>query len=368
MDRASSDFSGTWVFVDDDEQSAEAYCDSLRDSPAGLQVTTLKPSVARNELLTKAKPAGVLMDVELSAEAGVHITGLGLAQDIRAAQKAKRIAEYPIIRFARAQPVLTNVGGDPTSDDLFDDKIDKADVGKGVTIVRERMAGVRAIYDAMSQSKIEGVSVFGLGGTQLEWLHPSLLSRVEDGLTQSTHVAAGVYLRSFLNASGPLIDRQLLFVRLGLEASNVEYWDRISSFCAPFAYGGIGCEYYKRWWARGLEEAWYSIEGIDVPLALTTVSKRVEVLSRQLGVGLKALSMPPTSPGDRPWRLCALSLEGQPPEYIPVDPKYGVRITPRGGAVQWLDPPYASYGMAIRNKNDRRLNASDLERIQKVVR
>jgi|GEM_PF-6174701 len=368
-----SDVDGKWLFVDDDDASAASYRDAFAEASDPLEIVIARPSAGRELLLTGAHPKGVLMDVELSGEAGEHGTGLGLAQDIRALQKSGEIPEYPIIRFANIQPVQKNVSGDPASDDLFDDKINKADVGKRRDEFTRRIFGAQTVYEgllAFEKGKLDFKQLFNIDDQHIEeWLHPGLLSRLEDGHTHATHVAAGAFIRSFLGPPGLLVGQHLLITRLGidLESAN-EHWETIASFAAGFAYTGLGHGFSPRWWSRGLELAWMSLKSAEGPLGSTPANERAEVLSKELGVELSALKMPAVSPGDRPWRWCQLSSEQNPPEFLPVDPKYGVRITPRADLPPWVDPIYASIGIALRNKEDRRLNRRDLDRLAAELR
>lgn len=367
----SGDIEGKWLFVDDDP-SAAAYRDAFAEASSPLEIVVVLPSVGRKLLLTGANPKGVLMDVELSGEAGEHGTGLGLAQDIRALQKSGG-PEYPVVRFANILPIQRNVSGDPASDDLFDDKISKAEVGKRRDEFARRIIGARTVYEGMfafEKGKLDFQKLFNVGELGIEeLLHPGLLARLADGLSYATHVAAGTFIRSFLRPPGLLIDRDLLIARLGIRPERAEErWDQIAAFTAGFAYTGLGHEASPRWWARGLELAWMSLKSADSPLPSTPLGERAAVLSKELGVKLTALEMPPISPGDRPWRPCHLSGEQNPPVFLPVDPKYGVRLTPRADLAQWVDPIYASVGMALRNKEDQRLNRRDLDRLAAELR
>jgi len=368
-----ADIDGKWVFVDDDDASAASYRDAFAEAADPLEIVVARPSAGRELLLTGVHPKGVLMDVELSGEAGEHGTGLGLAQDIRALQKSGGIPEYPVIRFANTQPILKNVSGDPASDDLFDDKINKAEVGNRRDEFARRIVGARTVYEgllAFDKGKLEFKELFNIDDQGIEeWLHPGLLGRLEDGHSHATHVAAGAFIRSFLSPPGILIGHNLLMARLGIDPDSAKkHWDAIVTFVAGFAYTGLGFGFSPRWWARGLEHVWMSLKSVEGPLASTPVEERAAVLSKELGVELAALKMPPMSPGDRPWRWCQLSSEQNPPEFMPVDPKYGVRITPRADLAPWVDPQYAAIGVALRNKEDRRLNRRDLERLAAELR
>src|SRR5208282_4468191 len=330
---------------------------------------------AREHLLTgKVVPLGVLMDVDLSGIAGEHGTGLGIAQDIRGKQKAREIGDYPLVRFAGPKPVAEIVGGDPSSDDLFDLRISKNEVGINCPSVQRRLNGTKRVYDQLSgfDSLDEHAlnALLGLNPQQREeWSHPALHTRLADGRQTTVHVAAGTFMRGFLLSPGLLIDEILLAIRLGLDREvSGEAWSQLVKKMTDFKFNGSAHEEFERWWARGLEDWWLGISGGN-SLASLTIAERHELLSNHFRLnGLVPLTMPKGSAGDRPWRLCTLSLEEFEPLHVPIDPSAAVRLTPRTDQPPWTDPQYAALGSAVRAVHDLRLNQSDIERLQRKYR
>ena len=363
--------SDTWVFVDDLINEAKAFAGQLRVGDYPLEVEVHGPAEARELLLSRRiEPAGVLMDVDLSSAEREQGTGPGLAQDLRVKQRAGEIPEFPIARFAALAPVEKNVKGDPASDDLFDIKIQKEELGRHLRSVQSRLRGLRKIYEALGAfdpSSDIGLDVL-LGTTpeqREEWSHRSFDDRMAAARQIAPHVAAGAFMRGFLLPTGLLIDAVVLGIRLGVDpsASGKVWRDLLDRF--PFKYSGVASEHFERWWARGFERWWFDTlgDGVAPPVALT-VAERVEVLSAKLGIqGLIPLKMPAGSPGERPWRLCALSLDREPPEFVPVDAAESVRISSRADLPIWVDPLHAALKPALQEKHDLRLNRSDLLRL-----
>ena len=359
--------SDQWFLVDDQPDEAAAFAAKLSSS-GSVQVIHLRPSDARIKLLTgKYSCSGVLMDVDLSSDPGEHGTGLGLAQDLRAAQKSGTLLECPIIRFSWRERVANKVGGDPTSDDLFDLKIDKNELGLANEATMSSLLSVASIYKALeSDSECNENSLanlLGLNEEQAEvWLHPGLFSRIIDGRQVAVHVAAGATIRCLLDPPGLLIGENLLSVRLGLDlARSGRSWLEVKSALTSIEYGGIAHTGFQRWWHYGLDDWWLSISGKSDPLASFSIAERVEVLRVQLSLPhLEPLVMPKGSAGDRPWSFCALSLEAEPKTWVPIDPTMAVRITPRIDVPPWLDDTYASLGMALRTR-DARLDRQNIK-------
>jgi hypothetical protein len=360
-----------WVFIDDQMPEAEAFAKRLSMGAHGVKALVVGPIEARARLQTgELKASGVLMDVDLSNTPGELGTGLGIAQDLRSAQKAGTVAEMPIVRFARRDLVKLRVGGDPASDDLFDLKIDKVEVGKDYKAVQCRLTGVQLVYEHLSKTKLRDeaalTSVLGLDSVQLaDWSHPGLHARLADGRNVTVHVAAGAFMRTFLELHGLLIDRTLLAFRLGIAPTQSKsVWTKIRKCFLQFQYSGIAHDEFERWWARGLDEWWLGFSDSS-PLASLTIAERVNILRKKLRVrDLAELVMPPGSAGGKPWRICSLSLEADEPKYVPVDPSLAVRLTPRVDLPPWADPLYASLGEARRTR-DARLDRSDLDRLSR---
>lgn len=363
----------TWAFVDDQTSEAQSFADSLGEGDLGILVKPLTPAEAREQLLTNRwAPAGVLMDVQLSAVHGELGTGPGIAQDLRSKQRAKDVQEFPIVRFAWPQPVAKYVGGDPASEDLFDLEIGKEELLQSLLRVQSQLRGVREVYDALLGKPILETSAIGelLGLTPAEletWSDSSLHNRLAANRQIAPHVAAQILMRGLLLSTGLLIEEPILAFRLGVDReSSGQAWLDLKQKLSAIKYKGIAHASFERWWARGLEEWWLDLDGGASSLPALTISERVGKLRKRLELDLMPLAMPRGSAGDKPWRACALTLEASPSAWVPVDPSAGVRLTPRVELPPWIDPQYATLGQAMRARNeDLRINCADLDRIAK---
>ncbi|MES3676971.1 hypothetical protein QC589_13520 [Halomonas elongata] len=359
-----------WFLVDDLKEEAEAFAEKLRDD-GGLAVRVLNPDEAKNKLLRDGcEPNGVLMDVDLSSIQGELGSGPGIAQDIRVKQKSQEIPEYPVIRFAALKKVKQNVRGDPTSDDLFDIKVQKERVARDITSLSEEIKGVRDVYDFLSRIKrgsIRKREIFGCTDEEFEcWGNEAFCRRILGSVNTSVHVAAGYFMRNFLVPSGLLIDEVMLSVRLGVDYdTSGGSWLELKKNL-DFHYQGAGGGFFRRWWAFGLEEWWFNNINAEEPLVGLPATERVKFLERALGIkNITPLDLPRGSPGVSPWRLCTLSLEKEPSEIVPIDPAHSVKISPDVDVPDWIDPMYASFQEALRNREDFRLDMSDVESLSK---
>lgn len=354
-----------WAFVDDQPGPSAAFADGLSEADSSFEVTVLSPADARKVLLaSETEVDGVLVDVDLSDIPGEHGSGPGLAQDIRVNQENGRIGSFPVVRFSFRAKVLENIGGDSSSDDLFDLKIDKEFAARNIPHVRNKLIGCSKIYEEVgdnpSLAPEQLANFLGLSVETLEsWTHPEFIARAKSSRSDRPHVAAGLIMR-FLTQSGPLINEALLAVRLGVDPSS-QGWAALRDDLNTVRYTGKGHEYFDLWWARGLEDWWLDTEGAETPLSSMTIEQRIQQLAVK-HAGLAPLTMPPESWGKRPWRLCSLSLEEEDPSIIPVDPAFGVRMASRGNLPPWVDPNYAALGVALQHRDDPRLNKADFER------
>jgi hypothetical protein len=358
----------TWFLIDDQPEEARAFADQLSKGPTPLRLAAMLPAEARATLLSgQITPTGLLVDIDLSNAEGERGSGPGLAQDLRVKQRAGEVGEFPIVRFSARAPIERNVKGDPGSDDLFDLKILKETVAQDVRGSQQKLLGLERVYEGLSeadpQNKDALPRLLGLSDTLLiRWSTVSFHDRLLSALQVATHVAAGAFMRGFLSATGLLLSDVVVSYRLGIDMAASDGWRTLIE-SLPNGYTGIAKDFYARWWARGLDDWWFETMKCERALASMTIEERVEKLKESFG-GLIPLRMPEGSAGNCPWRVCSLGLEADPPQYIPIDPAESVRVTPRDDVPPWVDPHQASLRLALQNRDDRRLNRSDLARLE----
>lgn len=354
-----------WMLVDDSADEAAAFS---RDLTLADRIT-VTPSTAKNAEAALASGHmdvdGVLMDVDLSNETGMRNTGPGMAQNIRVAQQRQEIRSFPVIRFSYRARVLQSIGRDSSSDDVFDLKIEKDGIGdpskRGT--VQQKLLGVSEVYGT-AQRQIEVPVLLGLDRAAWDlWGHASFEADI--ARTDRPYQAAGRIVR-FLAHSGPLIDEDLLAIRLGVARQASPDWDHLKDELAALRYTGVASDYFPRWWARGLE-SWWTEQGMgNGPLAGCSLDERQTLLLGKFP-RLGKLAMPEFSLGDRPWRSCLLTFEDRG-EIVPIDPARAVRVAPRDPLPAWMDPFYAALGPALRARDDPRLDKDDLARLGPLAR
>lgn len=355
-----------WLLIDDSPEEAAAFAKRLSDGTA-FSVIHMKAQAAAAALgAGSLAPAGVLMDVDLSNEMGRQQTGPGMSQDMRVAQQMQAIPAFPIARFSLREKVLESIGRDSSSDDIFDLKIEKDGLSNDSLLesARDKLIGVREIYDVLQSGASDLPEMLGLNGDLWsQWGSTAFQYDFDSG--DRVHLKASPVVRMMVHP-GLLIDEDILAFRLGIDRTASPGWAAMVDSLAEYAYSGVAAASFVRWWARAIEDWWQDKLLSDAPLAGCNIDQRIAHLSNYFS-DLVPLKMPKGSLGDRPWRYCLLTKE-QRQEIIPVDPARAVKMRPRSPMPTWLDPLYASLGVALQNRDDPRLEKGDLSRLQLFAR
>ena len=358
----------TWLFIDDQEDAATALADLLRSAPHPLNVEVISPAAKAQLLSGDLRPDGLLVDVDLSGAPGLD-TGPGIAQTVRLKQRNRDIEDFPMIRFAGREPIRRYIGGDPTSDDLFEMLVAKEEVDRDPVPVQRALTAVLDVYRALREhsSPLDIARLVGVEeGDQLEeWVDGKFVQRLTSASAVADHVAAGLFTRSFLFATGILIDEVLLSIRLGVDLGASSGWSSLRSELETARYKGAGAATLERWWAVGLSDWWFAHVDPVRSLHMLTIDERMDALSAVGFTGLTGLQMPVGSPGLKPWRVCTLAVERDSSLAIPVDPSEAPRLTPDRDMSPWLDPLHASLQLALQVAHeDLRIDRDDLSRLK----
>ncbi len=377
-----------WLFIDDAADERASFLDQLRTVAAqhSLALRFEAPEFGGLDdtlrLIAAAHPAGAILDIDLSepsrrvgdAQRVPRLwTGLGLASEIRARQKATlggqsalQLREFPVVCLSNAQPLGGFLGGngyrDPSSVDLFEMILDKSDVTSGASAYVLQLVALSDVYGHLTSGRSLD-ALFGLGSELLSsWLTEGVIERLREALPQAVHVAAGVFVRSLLQQPGPLIDETVLSVRTGIDSSiePIE-WQRFLVSIGETRYSGVGSAGFRRWWARGLESFWDSKTAASASLSRTPHGERAAIWSAALNLRLTPIRSDPASPGQHYWRTCSL-IPGRP-----VDAVLGIRLVSPAGHEDWLDPQVASFGAAEEQRDDPRIEQESLRSVRRLV-
>lgn len=374
-----------YFLIDDEagsEAPAEAYAEEIAAASDGaLLVVTTRPGSLSGllEFIASEKPDGLLVDVAftnaLSEEnAPIPYDGIALAQQIRTLQTRglqhgnASLPEFPLIRFSKEDVIREYVSGDTTSNDLFDEKIDKAEA------IRDARSAARvAVSLATDYPKVADFARGERGDNELASLlgcATELLSRIDarallglrrDGNIPS-HILSRYLISALLSRSGSLIDEALLAVRFGVDHLNSSGWPELREELDTTRYLGTFSLGYVRWWMPLLIDWWESrVGGDQLPYRLSA-KERVDVLSDKTGItGLEPLRENADSPGTRFWYRCLYS-------QLPVDPAFGFPLMPEWGQESWQDVDYLCQEEALRHSRDPRIASSERTRLVALLK
>jgi hypothetical protein len=368
----------TYLFVDDDAGSdapAELYADAFERAANGvLKIETIKPASLDAVLQEVAArgPGGLLLDLSFinATHEGrpLAFDGISLAQQIRTLQTRRSVgsdglAPFPIIRVSKQDVVREYVAGDTTSDDLFDEKLDKDTAIDGAEQGAALVVALATDYPrvtklaASEKSDAHIAEALGVSEEIVARLDPRILIGFQRP-EAPPHVFARYLISGLLRRPGPLVAEDVLAVRLGIDCQRSPDWKTIlDSLKGIASYQGAFSAGYTRWWMLQLLDWWSQTVSSDLSPQRLSAAQRVELLSHVFGtLKLSPIAEDPLSPGNKFWHICGKS--GRP-----VDPSKGFPLMPVYGQEAWHDADYLSEEEALRDVRNRRLRPAERTRL-----
>jgi hypothetical protein len=370
--------SKTYILIDDEAQSgapAELYSEELTNASEGkLRVQTYRPSSLREVLkfIADAKADGLLLDIALTNAtadgAPLAYDGVALAQQIRTLQtrglrqSAEGLPEFPIVRLSKTDVIREYIGDDTTSNDLFDEKVDKAEIIDHPASVAKRALSLAIGYPRLSayaKGEQTDEAIAELLGCSADFLS-RLDARALVGFRRPgapAHILSRYVATALLSRPGPLLDEALLAVRLGIDRSRSNDWDALRAALGRAIYRGVFAEGYERWWLPLLLDWWSEDIDPDQPPYRLGATERVEAIKNKTRLeSLAPLPEDSDSPGLKFWHLCVRSQR-------PVDPAFGFPLMSVWGQEPWQDVDYLCLEEARRDSRNPRLRPAERSRL-----
>lgn len=369
----------SYLLIDDDVDSkppAEMYTRELEAASQGaLTFKAIKPTdlATSLEAIAQSGVDGLLLDIAFINAASADgeplaYNGIALAQQIRTLQTIMRtrgggLPELPIIRFSKKDIVSDYVSKDTTSDDLFDEKIDKDQVLLDPSQAVQKLQSIAFDYPALIAFAEDTTNEVAL--SKLLGCDPLLFGRLDTrallGLRRRgvpPHILSRQLIGVLLGKPGPLIDEPLLALRLGIDMNKSSDWPSVTATLSRAAYAGAFANGYPRWWTPLFLDWWSETIDQDRTPGRLPVEERVTLLKQKLGLErLTALQPIAESPGQRFWHFCVKS-------HRPVDPTFGFPLLPEWGQEVWQDTEYLCEEEAIQNIRNPRLSLSERQRAE----
>lgn len=370
--------------LDDEAASdapAELYAEQIKAAARGeLEIIVRRPGRMGDTvaMIGREKPDGLLLDVALTNALDddrqpVGFDGIALAQQVRTLQTRARtlgadrsLPEFPIIRLSKKDVIREYVSEDSTSDDLFDELVDKELVIDDPAVAAAIAFSLARDYPAVSryadgdQSDTSAAALLGLAEETIARLDArTLLGLRRPGAP--AHILAHFVIAKLLDRPGPLIDGDLLAVRLGVDPEASPDWPALRVGLDDCRYKGAFAGGYQRWWMMAVND-WWQREIDDVrPAARLQADDRIELLRRKTSfAGLSAIVATADNPGSRFWHRCVVS-------GLPVDAAEGFPLLPIYGHEIWHDPEYICQEEALLNPRNARLSPIERARAISII-
>ena len=241
-----------YLMLDDEAAAAspaELYAEPIQAAAEGqLEIVVRRPERMGETvaMIARLKPHGLLLDIELTNaldedKQPVGFDGIALAQQVRTLQTRARTAtatralpEFPIIRLSKKDVVREYVSEDTTSDDLFDELIDKDSVFGDASAPARIAVALAQDYPALSkyadsdQSDAAIAALLAFAPETFARLDPRTLLGIRRPGAPA-HVLARFVIAQLLGRPGPLVNEDLLAIRLGVDTTASPDWGSLQA-------------------------------------------------------------------------------------------------------------------------------------------
>ena len=359
----------------DDEPSAESYAAALAAAHPRLEIEPLQLRDP-NEIVSyieRVRPDGLLIDLVLSrskgkAEEHFKIEGTAITQEFRTRSNKLLALTIPMASLSYKSRRETIVGQDKTSSDLFDVELSKSDISNYAKEIAVGLVDLASGYKMLSGLRTLNSDKFAIALGLVVSDYDLLDFRVDRDLRalseRPVHNIAHFILHSLLPFSGPLIDTEVLAIRLGVDTSGSgKNWDVLQKkFPKKARYSGVFAKSHDRWWMTFIGDWWSSLKDAPGSLPILTAQERVDFLKFHFKLrGLKAIENSTKSPGYRFWTVCERT-------GLPVDPQEGYAIIDDDQMRSWHDKRFLSRSAALRYVQDTIFESGEVERLEKFGR
>jgi hypothetical protein len=333
-----------YLYLDDDKSGLDSYIRAV-SAEGELTIEHKFPGPFDEELerlrLRLPNFDGLILDWRLDEKTNDNrratFRAAALAQELRTRGTERELKELPIVLWSTYRKMVHSYTGDNTSQDLFDSVWDKERVVDEAPDVRRKLISLANAYGRIQEYR--GVRfpiamMLGLESADVDQLDPRISERFPDVRGTAAHDLARFLLRSVVVPTGPLIDREHLAARLGIEIESSPGWPDLTQVLTEYAgYTGVFSEGWLRWWNWKLERWWHGTTGAS-PLGMITATERIDLLRDALHLDLAPAPAIAESYSTVYWTIC----QGY---RTPLDPVngYALNLVPRE---PWLEPDYIS--------------------------
>lgn len=248
----------------------------------------------------------------------------------------KNRREKPIILITNENN-LAEFENDFTSQDLFDIVLGKANFRNDYDKYSQRIKALIDAYKTIKVNEFDIKTILGINNIEdLDYRFISKLTSFKN--KENIYGYSRTILNSLIRAIGPLVGREVLAARLGIESSCADFENLLNKpQIASCQYKGIMSDSYDRWWFDEIKLMWKEISSYS--LRRLEAQDRVNILNEKFKLNLQPAKPLKQATSTNFWTICHELKK-------PLDPIDGYPYNIRHFD-EWLEPDYISLDAAL---------------------
>lgn len=333
-----------------EDQKADSREADLRS--LGFEVESYDPSPDLGEVISKTKGRdAIIIDYRLTeGEKNAPYDAPTIAQSIRSIH-SKDLLEIPIVLMSN-EDVITDYYNNFTSQDLFDFSISKKEFNDYSKLFGEKLHSFIKAYKFIKDSEFNLIKMLGLGEDEKNLIHSKIIMKLND--CQNASVYSSLIHDEIINATGPLIDEDILSARLGVSKESKD-WGHLLGTLEQSHYKGVFSDFYDRWWMEKINIWWKEVTKLDSSPRRWNAEERVEILKKALQFeNLIPIEKTEYSMSTNFWTICQFSRAA-------IDTFDGVELLNRD-YLTWQEKQYLSLDSAMANIENYKNYISEVDR------
>jgi CheY-like chemotaxis protein len=248
------------VIVDDVDASRNSVLARLNERGIDAVCVELDEVERLADKINQAKPDCILLDLVLTESGQVRYRSHVLARVLRDRAIDKSSPEVPIVLYSSAPKFKSFYDTDQTSHELYDYRFDKEGMQSEIASAIRILEGLAEAYGTLAPTKRDrSALIAALRRPEGIELDPRIGDRFTNVGQYPIFELVGYTMRELIEQPYPLIDKNLLAARLGLDLGKSPDADALFSALPDAArYRGVCSGGFERWWWQ-VVESWLNI-------------------------------------------------------------------------------------------------------------
>ena len=334
-----------YICLDDEADAVEGLLQVLAAANENLSIELRPPALFDDEInqISKSGCDGLLLDLRLDKSPSadgvrVNYRAISLAQELRTRMTEGAIPSFPLVLWSVDANFQESYDRDKTGHDLFDFHFSKRRIDIDAEKISQELVALAKGYakiNTLRSRTIKNIYARLIDlEDEFEVLDVRLANHIATERGYPTHVFADSLLNDLIRCSGPLVNEEHLAVRLGINYSESEDWEKlISKFANDAKYTGVFGDNWPRWWMYKIIRNWNKLYP-ETPLQRLSAKQRTAILRKKFKLN-KLVPYEPIADGydEKFWNVCYLTGK-------PLSPVNSVRLSLE--RPEWQDGVFAS--------------------------